>query len=200
MNLKPPTKIFAPLFFLLFSTILTAETVDIEYVQTNREMRTCVGVLYSPELCITVGHLTDFVESEPVIIKRNRRAINGTVILVDKGADISIVKMEKSLEIPTITFSEGISEGDEVLIDCFDKSRKLSLNGYGIEPLTNTKFLLFKGKTVESGMSGSPVYDNKGRLASIISGYLHDSERRSTGCMPIHIKEAIKNAREKMSK
>lgn len=188
------TKLIAPaLFLLLFISPLFAETVDVEYIQLNRQMRTCVGVLYSPDICLTVGHLTDFVEDEPVIIKRNRRAINGTIISINQGADIAVVKLEKKLKVPTLPISTGVNEGEEVFVDCFDRSRKMWLNGYGVEPLTDTKFLLFRGQTVELGMSGSPVYDGKGALVSIVSGYLHDKDRRTIGCMPLNIKNIIGN-------
>lgn len=188
-------KIFTPpiLLLLFFIGPLFSETVDIEYVQHNREVRNCVGVLYSSDICITVGHLTNFVNNEPVIIKRNRRAINGNIIYVDSGSDISIIRLENKLEIPTLTFGEEIKVGDEVRVDCFDQSRRMVLNSYAIEPLESKKHFLFIGKRVEAGMSGSPVYDSKGRLISIINGYLHDKEEHSSGCMTIHIKKALEN-------
>lgn len=185
----------APLFLLLFLlSPLRSETVDIEYTLEDRTVYVGSAVLFSTDLCVTAGHVVNFKEGEPVILKRNRRAINGTSIVVDKGADIAIIKMESKLDIPTLVISKGVEQDEQVVVECFNRTRKLIYYSIGTDAQTNTMLLIFNGK-VENGMSGSPIFDNKGHLLSIVSGSLEKSQ--AAGCHPASLKEVIRKAKER---
>ena len=194
------SKIFILIICLFFSKIVFAETVDIEYITDTNKIYNGKAVIYSRNLCITAAHIIDFKDKEPVILKRNRRAINGEVIFIDRTNDIAIVHLEKELEIPTLTISEGISQNEEVFVDSFDKSRTLRYHETWqiIESNTKTTILTFSGPLVENGMSGSPIYDSNKRLLSIVSGHILNTY--SIGCTHIKLKEAIHNANQRMSR
>lgn len=179
------------LLLLFLSLPLLAETIDVEYIDENRQSYNGCGVIYSPTICITAGHITNFKSNEPVIIKKDRKAINGTVKYVDSTADIAIIVLEKEIEAPTLVLSNGLAEQEVVQVDCFSRSRKLVYTSIGTNDVDGTEVYVFDGK-VEPGMSGSPIYDNRKRLVSIVSGYAK-KYNETVGCHPRSIKKALDN-------
>jgi hypothetical protein len=128
-----------PLFLLLFLlSPLRSETVNVEYIVSEKTTYNGSGVIFSPDLCITAGHIVMFKKNEPIIIKREKKAINGTVLFVDEGADLAIIKMERKLDVPTLTISEGVELDEEVLVECFSRTRKLKFYSTGTENINNT--------------------------------------------------------------
>lgn len=192
------SKIFILIICLFFSKILFAETIDLEYINPDNKSYNAKAVIYSSNICITAGHVVDFKEKEPVILKRNRRAINGEIILVDEGSDIAIILLETKIETPTLTISDGPKENENVFVDSFGKSRKLRYHSTITDYNTKVPIFTFNGPLVEHGMSGSPIYDENKRLMSIVSGHILNIY--SIGCSHIKLKEAIQNAHKRVQR
>lgn len=189
-------KILILMICLLSSTSLLGETVDLEYIDANNKSYNAKAVIYSSDICITAGHVVDFKENEPVILKRNRKAINGQVVFIDEGADIAIIQTENKIETPTLLISSGPADKEVVFVDSFSKSRNLIYYSTITDYNTKTPILTFEGPLVESGMSGSPIYDSKKQLLSIVSGHILNTY--SIGCSNNSLKEAIKNAKKRL--
>lgn len=175
---------------------LIAETINIEYIELSNNSRHGAGILVSPNLCISAGHIFEFQENVPAIIKYDRRAYNGSVIIIDKGADLAAIQLENNIDIPSITLAEKVEIKEEVYFNTGMEIKNIIFNEYATESLTNIPILMFSFNKTK-GMSGAPIYNKQNKLVSIISGYTYNS---TVGCSTTSLRKIIQDANTKISR
>lgn len=179
------------LLVLVIASKLFSETVQLEYVNEAGKSQFGSAVIYSADLCITAGHVVDFKDDQPVIVKRQRRAINGNVVYVMKGADLALIKLEKSIEAPTLLVRrKDLEDGETLLCESLLGKHNMTIVGYGEDNETKEQ-LYFFSFIFQPGMSGSPIYDKRNRIVSIVSG---KTPTYGVGCHHKYLAELIENA------
>jgi hypothetical protein len=119
-----------------------------------------------------------FAPEDQLEVKASVNGCEATVVMVDKDADIALLRIcESQKRAVSPTFQANLNKDENILLVARPHGSKLVRKGvfFGLYPFQGLEFLSAKIDW-RNGFSGSPVYNNKGEIVGVFSGY--DGEKK----------------------
>ncbi|MBI5788663.1 MAG: tetratricopeptide repeat protein [Candidatus Schekmanbacteria bacterium] len=131
----------------------------------------CSGVVISSQGHILTASGKSLAESQIITVTRtNGDVVSAKLLHFDQATDVALLKMDsEALNLPAFLDAESPKPGDKItLIECFFGIESKIVKGTIIAVNNGQSSLLQTDIEPEENITGSPLFDNKGKLIGMV--------------------------------
>jgi len=134
------------------------------------------GTAIGPNLVITNSHVVDHKLGPARVMRTSTGQVwQGRVVAGNRSADVAVIELAETVELPYVELGEDPQPGDEVRVFGYGQSGQLAggagqrnAKAYGDNATTAEGFVFFESSVItEPGDSGSGVFDRQGQLVGM---------------------------------